>query len=210
MYIYIYISMMTLLCNRIDFHLIVVISCNFNLRIVAMLIPVRWKNSNRGLPTPWRIIYRRGICPCLCVYIYIYTYKYILCVQYQIFIIYIYTYHVCIYTYIYEYIYIYIYITVFVPNSASMICPPWQVDSSRVLIVRKINRRLAEPWWRGVRMGDPSRHHRFQDWSGVRMLRGSHFGKPPNKRSRRSGGLLSGKKKGVKLSVLALIRGSRW
>jgi len=38
------------------------------------------------------------------------------------------------------------------------------------------------------------------------MLRGSHFGKPPNKRSRRSGGLLSGKKKGVKLSVLALIR----
>ena len=113
-----YISMMTFLCNRIDFHLIVVISCNFHLRIVAMLIPVRWPSHSM------KNHLQKGVYA-----MFMYIHIYILCVQYQIFTKYTYiiTYHVCIYTYTYEYIceyiYKYIYITVFVPNSASMICP---------------------------------------------------------------------------------------
>ena len=84
-------------------------------------------------------------------------------------------YYTYTYEYICEYIYKYIYITVFVPNSASMICPRGRWIPA---VCWLFERSIAA--WRshgdeGVRMGDPSRHHRFQDWSGVSDASGITF-----------------------------------
>ena len=89
--VYMYISMMTFLCNRIDFHLIVVISCNFHLRIVAMLIPVRWPSHSM------KNHLQKGV---YAMFMYIHIYIYIVCAISNIYKIYIYNYLSCVYIYI--------------------------------------------------------------------------------------------------------------
>ena len=83
--------MMTFLCNRIDFHLIVVISCNFHLRIVAMLIPVRWPSHSM------KNHLQKGV---YAMFMYIHIYIYIVCAISNIYKIYIYNYLSCVYIYI--------------------------------------------------------------------------------------------------------------